>query len=220
MQDNNKNNNKVENINNIPNPFRLTKFYDTVDDINKLPENSICEIAIIGRSNAGKSSLLNTLTDQHKLAFTSKMPGRTQHINYFSIANKEGVFLIDLPGYGYAKVPEKIRVKWSFLLGSYLHDREQLYGLILIMDARHPLKELDYKMLECVKFTNRKLHIVLSKSDKLTYQESLKTIKFVKEQLDINAYKNYTIQLFSSLKKTGMSELLTCLNLWLTEIDA
>ena len=135
--------------------FKQAKFFTTVNDIFHLPINSTKEIAIVGRSNAGKSSLLNTLTNQNKLAFTSKTPGRTQHINYFNLS-EDGVFLVDLPGYGYAKVPESIRLHWMTLLGKYLSTRSEIVGLVLIMDSRHPLKDLDYKMLNFFAITFRK----------------------------------------------------------------
>ncbi len=194
--------------------FKQAKFFDTVNDLKTLPESSIKEIAIVGRSNAGKSSLLNRLTNQNKLAFTSKTPGRTQHINYFSIA-EEGIFLVDLPGYGYAKVPEKIRTHWVGLLGKYLENREPLIGLVLIMDSRHPLKELDYKMLEFFGVTGKPIHIVLSKSDKLNNQEKNQVLKFVKTTLDAEGFTNFSVQLFSSLKRTGIEELELELNRWL-----
>jgi GTP-binding protein len=194
--------------------FRTAKFYTTVNDLKSLPPESVQEVAIVGRSNAGKSSLLNTLTDQNKLAFTSKTPGRTQHINYFNVG-ANGLFLVDLPGYGYAKVPEKIRLHWVQLLGDYLQTRQQLCGLVLIMDARHPLRELDYQMLQFFKTTGKTVHLVLSKADKLTYQEKIKTLKLVKDQLDADGYVNYTLQLFSALKKTGVDELVEVLNSWL-----
>ena len=200
------------------NNFREAKFYTTVNDLNSLPNASIREVAIVGRSNAGKSSLLNTLTDQNKLAFTSKTPGRTQHINYFSIdgIGANGMFLVDLPGYGYAKVPEKIRTHWVQLLGDYLQSRSQLCGLVLIMDSRHPLRDLDYQMLQFFKTTGKTVHLVLSKADKLTHQEKIKTLQAVKAQLASDGYTNYSIQLFSAFKKTGVDELVTVLNSWLT----
>lgn len=188
------------------NHYKQVKFFDTVNDLNSLPKQSIKEIAIAGRSNAGKSSLINTLTNQTRLAYTSKTPGRTQFINYFSLTN-EGFFLVDLPGYGYAKVPEKIREHWVMLLGNYLATRDPLIGLVLIMDSRHPLKELDYKMLKFFGATGKPIHIVLSKSDKLNHQEKTKVLKFVNTELKEKGFTNFSIQLFSSLKKTGIEEL-------------
>lgn len=194
--------------------YKQAKFFTTVNDLESLPMESVKEIAFAGRSNAGKSSLINTLTNQNRLAYTSKTPGRTQHINYFSIP-EEGIFLVDLPGYGYAKVPENVRKHWVRLLGEYLAGRDPLIGLILIMDSRHPLKDLDYTMLEYFEATGKPLHIVLSKADKLTIQEKTKTLEFVKKQIEHDGFKNFSVQLFSSSKKIGVPELEAVLDGWL-----
>jgi GTP-binding protein len=196
--------------------FKQAAFFTTVNDIKSLPIESIKEIAIAGRSNAGKSSMLNTLTNQTRLAYTSKTPGRTQHINYFSIP-EEGIFLVDLPGYGYAKVPEAVRTHWVTLLGEYLAKRDPLIGLVLIMDSRHPLKELDYKMLAFFGATGKPIHIVLSKADKLNNQEKVQTIQFVNKQLTEGGFTNFSVQLFSSSKKTGVPELEQVLDGWLAD---
>jgi GTP-binding protein len=195
--------------------FKQAKFYNTVNDLRQLPKISNLEIAIVGRSNAGKSSLLNTLTNQNKLAFTSKTPGRTQHINYFTIDKDDNIFLVDLPGYGYAKVPESIRSHWVNLLGDYLKNREQLVGLVLIMDIRHPLKDLDLNMINFFSVRRRPIHIVLSKSDKISKNDNINTIKKVEQYLKGICLKNYTLQTFSSLKKIGVEELNNTLNSWL-----
>lgn len=195
--------------------YKQAQFFNTVNDLHSLPIQSIKEIAIAGRSNAGKSSMLNTLTNQTRLAYTSKTPGRTQHINYFSIP-EEGVFLVDLPGYGYAKVPEAVRAHWVTLLGEYLAHREPLVGLVLIMDSRHPLKELDYTMLRYFGATGKPIHIILSKSDKLNNQEKTKVLSFVKTSLTEYGFTNFTVQLFSSLKKIGVPELEEVLDTWLS----
>ncbi len=192
--------------------FKQAKFYTTVNDLKSLPFSEK-EIAIVGRSNAGKSSLLNTLTNQNRLAYTSKTPGRTQHINYFELA--ENTYIVDLPGYGYAKVPEAIRLHWVGLLGDYLQFRKEIIGLVLIMDSRHPLKDLDVRMIEFFASTNKPLHIVLSKVDKLTHQERIATLKKVREQLASFGLVNLSVQLFSSPKKMGVTELEDKLNDWL-----
>lgn len=127
------------------NLFQNAKFFTTVNHLKDLPDTPL-EIAFVGRSNAGKSSAINTLTNHVRLAYVSKTPGRTQHINFFELQN--GNFMVDLPGYGYAQVPEAVRAHWVNLLGDYLQQRKQLIGLVLIMDARHPLKELDIRMLD------------------------------------------------------------------------
>ncbi len=195
--------------------YTQAKFFTTVNDLEHLPNESIAEIAVCGRSNAGKSSLINTLTNQTRLAFTSKTPGRTQHINYFSL-NIANTFLVDLPGYGYAKVPEAIRIHWQGLIGQYLQQRKQLLGLVLIMDSRHPLKDLDYKMLEFFAVTNKPVHIVLSKVDKLNNQEKTATLRLVKQQLTNDGFTNFSVQLFSSPKRSGIKELESILNNWLS----
>ncbi|MFN7094039.1 MAG: ribosome biogenesis GTP-binding protein YihA/YsxC [Burkholderiales bacterium] len=194
--------------------YPQAKFHITVNDLQHLPASSNKEIAIVGRSNAGKSSLLNTLTNQNRLAYTSKTPGRTQHINYFALED-EGIFLVDLPGYGYAKVPEKIRKHWITLLGDYLQKRQPLVGLVLIMDSRHPLKDLDYQMLEFFGSTGKPIHIILSKADKLTTQEKAKVLQLVRTQLNNDGFTNYTVQLFSSPKRLGIEELEAVLTNWL-----
>ena len=126
--------------------FQNATFYTSVNDTQDLPQHSGIEIAFAGRSNAGKSSAINTLTNRSRLAFVSKTPGRTQQINFFKLDAEQ--FLVDLPGYGYAKVPHSIRQHWEKLLSNYLQTRESLKGLVLIMDIRHPLKSLDIQMLE------------------------------------------------------------------------
>ncbi|BEV72536.1 ribosome biogenesis GTP-binding protein YihA/YsxC [Paludibacterium sp. THUN1379] len=168
------------------------------------------EVAFVGRSNAGKSSAINTLANRTRLAFVSKTPGRTQHINFFDLGDER--YLVDLPGYGYAEVPEAVRRHWVELLGRYLQTRSSLIGLLLIMDARHPLKELDQHMLEYFRVTQRPVHILLSKADKLSRQEQSKTLAAVKSALA--DYPGVTVQLFSSLKKTGIDEVETVVAGW------
>ena len=196
--------------------FHQAKFYITVNDLKSLPKTNY-EIAIVGRSNAGKSSLLNTLTNQTRLAFTSKTPGRTQHINYFEICS--GIHLVDLPGYGYAKVPEAIREHWVHLLGDYLQYRKEIAGLVLIMDSRHPLKELDWQMIKFFSATNKPLHIVLSKADKLTNQEKIQTLTKVKKELIDFGVNQLSLQLFSAPKRQGIDELADKLNQWLVNSE-
>jgi GTP-binding protein len=187
--------------------YQQVSFFTTVNDLGSVPTESIKEVAIVGRSNSGKSSLINTLTNKTRLAFTSKTPGRTQHINYFSLENEEGVFLVDLPGYGFAQVPEKIRAHWIEMLSGYLQTRKPLVALVIIMDSRHPLRELDYKMLEFFSITGKPIHIVLSKVDKLNQTEKAKCLALVKSELLKEGYNNYTVQLFSSPKRIGIEEL-------------
>src|SRR4030066_134517 len=139
------------------------------------------EIAFAGRSNAGKSSAINTLVDHNRLAFVSKTPGRTQQINFFSLPG--GAFLVDLPGYGYAKVQRELRAHWEQLLSTYLQTRGSLFGMVLIMDTRHPLTPLDGQMLNWFASTGKPVHVLLSKSDKLSRQEGQKTLGAVRASL-------------------------------------
>lgn len=192
--------------------FQNAKFYTTVNHLKDLPDTP-AEIAFVGRSNAGKSSAINTLTNHTRLAFVSKTPGRTQHINFFELPN--GGFMVDLPGYGYAQVPEAIRTHWVKLLGDYLQTRRQLIGLILIMDARHPLKELDVRMLDFFALTGRPVHILLSKADKLSKNEQMKTLSAVKKALKpFTERQEVGVQLFSSLKKQGIEEVDAVVRQW------
>lgn len=186
------------------NLFQNAQFYTTVNHLKDLP-NTSAEIAFVGRSNAGKSSSINTLCNHVRLAYVSKTPGRTQHINFFELSN--GHFMVDLPGYGYAEVPEAVRKHWVQLLGQYLQTRQQLIGLVLIMDCRHPLKPLDVQMLDFFAQTGRPVHILLSKSDKLSKNEQIKTLSSVKKLLKpFMERQEISVQLFSSLKKQGVDE--------------
>ncbi|MGB4881830.1 MAG: ribosome biogenesis GTP-binding protein YihA/YsxC [Neisseria sp.] len=194
------------------NLFQNAKFFTTVNHLKDLP-NTSAEIAFVGRSNAGKSSAINTLTNHVRLAYVSKTPGRTQHINFFELPN--GYFMVDLPGYGYAKVPEAIRTHWVQLLGNYLQKRRQLIGLVLIMDIRHPLRALDIKMLDFFHTTNQPVHILLSKADKLSKSDQINTLSAVKKSLKpFMERQQVSIQLFSSLKKQGIEEVNTVVHEW------
>ena len=194
------------------NLFQNSKFFTTVNHLKDLPDTP-AEIAFVGRSNAGKSSAINTLTNHVRLAYVSKTPGRTQHINFFELEN--GNFMVDLPGYGYAQVPEAIRAHWVKLLGDYLQQRRQLIGLILIMDSRHPLKALDIQMLDFFHITGRPVHILLSKADKLSKNDQIKTLAAVKKSLKpYTERQKISVQLFSSLKKQGMDEVNQVVGSW------
>lgn len=198
--------------------FSQAAFYTTVNHLKDLPQHGGLEVAFVGRSNAGKSSAINTLANHTRLAFTSKTPGRTQHLNYFSLGNDN--FLVDLPGYGYAKVPPDVQRHWEQLLGEYLQTRKQLAGLVIIMDARHPLTELDENMLDWFAPTGKPVHILLTKSDKLSRQQATLTLSRVRTHLsghfgsgitpagghESSPIPQCTVQLFSSLKKIGMEE--------------
>ena len=194
--------------------FSQAAFYTTVNHIRDLPLHGGKEVAFVGRSNAGKSSAINTLANHVRLAYTSKTPGRTQHLNYFSLG--ENNFLVDLPGYGYAKVPPDVQRHWEALLNEYLQTREALCGLVVIMDSRHPLQPLDEQMLEWFSETCKPVHILLTKSDKLSRQQSIKTFREVTTYLKEH-FPFCTVQLFSSLKKLGTDEAEAVIAGWLAE---
>ncbi len=187
-------------------------FHTTVAHLRDLPADSCVEVAFAGRSNAGKSSAINTLVGRVRLAFVSKTPGRTQHLNYFALG--QGRYLVDLPGYGYAKVPVDIRAQWEGLIAPYLQHRSPLAGLILIMDVRHPLTELDRRMIGWMLPGGRPIHVLLSKADKLSRQESIHTLRTVNKAL-AEFGGQISAQLFSSLKKTGIEEAEAVLGRWL-----
>ncbi len=187
-------------------------FYITVAGVRDLPADSLAEVAFAGRSNAGKSSAINTLCNHKRLAFVSKMPGRTQHLNFFRV--ETGRFLVDLPGYGFARAPKDQKHVWQALIGGYLADRPQLAGLVLIMDCRHPLTELDRSLLEWFRPAGKPVHVLLSKSDKLARgagQQTLRRVRADLAEMGLNA----TVQLFSSLKRDGAEEAEAILRDWL-----
>ncbi|HET7062202.1 MAG TPA: ribosome biogenesis GTP-binding protein YihA/YsxC [Nitrosospira sp.] len=192
--------------------FHKAAFYTTVNRIADLPPANGIEIAFAGRSNAGKSSAINSLARQGRLAFVSKTPGRTQHINFYQLGG--GRFLVDLPGYGYARVPAPIRNHWRQLISTYLQTRTSLHGMVLIMDARHPLTPLDRQMLAWYAATQKPVHILLAKSDKLSRQQAENTLKEVGAFLAEN-YPQCTVQLFSSLTGKGVDEASAVLCAWL-----
>ncbi len=195
-----------------PNPFRLASFLTSANQLNQLPPDEGLEVAFAGRSNAGKSSALNTLTDQRSLARTSKTPGRTQLINFFIIDEQRR--LVDLPGYGYAKVPEAVKRHWQQVLADYLRVRRCLRGLILLMDIRHPLKEFDRQMLDWCTHQQMPVHILLTKADKLKRGPAGNTLQQVRKTLKTD-YPLATVQLFSSLDKQGVEQAREKLAEWL-----
>lgn len=197
-----------------PTLFRHAVFETSVAKSGNLPRPSADapEIAFAGRSNAGKSSALNTLAGHTRLAFVSKTPGRTQLINFFRLQN--GARLVDLPGYGYAAVPLEVRKQWQGLLEHYLRRRENLIGLVLIMDARRPLTDLDTQMIDWFVPTANPIHILLSKADKLSRQEAASILREVRKTVGVYG-EQITVQLFSSLKKTGIEEAERVIGSWL-----
>lgn len=192
--------------------FQNAEFYISAHDLKDLPPPSGLEVAFAGRSNAGKSSALNTLANHNRLAFVSKQPGRTQLINFFTLGNDR--HLVDLPGYGYAKVPEHMRKHWQSVLSSYLMERSSLCGLVLVMDCRHPLTPLDRQMLDWFSYNAKPVHVLLTKSDKLSRNEANQTLMRVRKEIQ-QTWGECTIQLFSSLKKQGVEEAEKVIGAWL-----
>jgi GTP-binding protein len=190
--------------------FSRVAFCKSVADLADLPQSD-GEIAFAGRSNAGKSSALNTLAGR-RLAFVSKTPGRTRLINFYGVDERR--FLTDLPGYGYARVPAAARADWESLLGGYLKTRAQLRGLALIMDVRHPLTELDRRMLAWFLPTGKPVHVLLTKADKLSRSAALQTLARVQRELS-GLGPGLSAQLFSSLKRSGVEDAEAVFAAWL-----
>jgi GTP-binding protein len=191
------------------NPFQTARFQLSASQLRQLPQDVGSEVAFAGRSNAGKSSALNAICAQHGLARTSKTPGRTQLLNVFTL--DDGRRLVDLPGYGYAKVPEDMRDHWRKLIDSYLRDRASLRGVVLIMDSRHPLKEFDRQMLTYCTGIQRPCLVLLTKADKLSRSEGAKTLAVVRKECAAQGWTS-RIQLFSAQAKTGLDEARTSLD--------
>jgi len=175
----------------------------SVHDPRELPRPSVAEIAFAGRSNAGKSSAINTLTGRRRLAYVSKTPGRTQLINFFSLDGR--AYLVDLPGYGYAGVPGEVRRHWGTLVGEYIANRESLAGVVIVMDVRHPLTPLDRELIAWLREARRPAHVLLTKADKLSKQAARATLERVRRELK-DLWPESTAQLFSSLKGEGIDE--------------
>ncbi|MCV6637952.1 ribosome biogenesis GTP-binding protein YihA/YsxC [Candidatus Albibeggiatoa sp. nov. NOAA] len=190
--------------------YQQAQFLTSANHIKQLPEDAGYEVAFAGRSNSGKSSAINVLTNQKSLARTSKTPGRTQLINLFDLDAERR--LVDLPGYGFAKVPQAVKLHWQKVLERYLNERQCLKGLILLMDIRHPLTEFDMQMLEWCQYVGLPAHVLLTKSDKLGTNKAKNSLQQVKSRL--KTLDNTSIQLFSALKRTGIAELQTCLDQW------
>lgn len=202
------------------NRYQNAHFLTSAAKLSQCPPEEGAEVAFAGRSNAGKSSAINVLTNQRSLARTSKTPGRTQLINYFKVDDTHR--LVDLPGYGYAKVSVQVKLGWQKSLEEYLEQRQCLAGLILLMDIRHPLKEFDCQMLDWCVDSGMPVHILLTKSDKLKRGQASSALLQVKRHIKsiTSALVGDTpieasAQLFSSLNKTGVDELIMVLDRWL-----
>lgn len=197
--------------------YRKAAFSTSAAKLAQCPDDEGWEVAFAGRSNAGKSSAINSLTNNKKLAKTSKTPGRTQLINFFELSDSQR--LVDLPGYGFAKVPKAVKVEWVKQLENYLAKRQCLRGMILLMDVRHPLQPFDQQMLDWALAAYMPVHILLTKADKLKRGPASSTLLKVQSQL--KAHQDLvSVQLFSALKHTGHKELIQVLDGWLTAGDA
>jgi GTP-binding protein len=197
--------------------FQNATYLASAHRLEDLPPAGEPEVAFAGRSNAGKSSAINALANRTRLAFVSKTPGRTQQINFFRLEG--GGLLVDLPGYGYAKVPETLRRHWEHTLSRFLQTRSSLCGLVLVMDARHPLTERDEMMLGWFLPTGRPVHILLTKADKLTRHEAALTLESVRARLKPLG-RSATAQLFSSPGRSGVAAAEEVISGWLVAAGA
>jgi GTP-binding protein len=194
--------------------LHTAKFLTTAPQLHFLPELDVPEIAFVGRSNAGKSTCINTLTQQKQLAFASKKPGRTQHINLFSLG-KQGItdaVLTDLPGYGYAAVPKQDKIRWQQVMANYLVSRKNLKGIVLMCDPRHGMTELDEILLDVIRprvEEGLKFLVILTKADKLTRSEGAKVLSITKLQAG-----GGDVMLFSATKRTGIDDVAKLLWRW------
>ena len=191
--------------------YRKAFYQVSAEKVSQCPDDTGYEVAFAGRSNAGKSSAINTLTDNKKLARISKTPGRTQLLNFFQL--DEDRRLVDLPGYGYAKVPESMKIKWQKNLNAYLQERNSLRGLVLVMDLRHPLQDYDTMIIDWAIAGNLPLHLLLTKADKLKPNAARSQLFKIQKQVEVYG-PGITLQLFSSLKKSGKQELEAVLDNW------
>lgn len=194
-----------------PGRYSHARFMLSIPDPQQAPPDAGYEVAFAGRSNAGKSSALNALTQRKSLARTSKTPGRTQHLVFFELDGERR--LVDLPGYGFAKVPEKVRRHWGLAMETYLSGRESLRGLVLMMDVRHPLTDFDKQMLQWCQHARMPVHILLTKADKLKRGPAMSTL--LKVQKTLAEQHNVSVQLFSALKHTGVEQARAVLDAWL-----
>ena len=195
------------------NPLQSAQYLLSVHQPSQLPVDSLCEVAVVGRSNAGKSSALNAICAQGKLARTSKTPGRTQQLVYFQVAPQR--YLVDLPGYGYAEVPGALRDHWRGLIDGYLRQRQSLRALMIVMDIRHPLRPFDQMMLEYAGPRGLAVHVLLTKADKLPRGQQAKALQAVSKELE----PTVGVQLFSASSKLGVEQARDVLANWL-ELNA
>lgn len=195
--------------------YHKTHFMTSAANIHQLPKDEGMEIAFAGRSNAGKSTALNALTNQKNLARTSKTPGRTQLINLFEVEPQYK--LVDLPGYGYAAVPEQMKLQWQKSLGEYLQHRECLKGVVILMDIRHPLKDLDQQMIEWAVSSDLPVLLLLTKADKLSQSARSKQAKMVREAI-LPFQGDVQVEAFSAQNKIGIDKLAAKLDFWFSSL--
>lgn len=193
--------------------YHRASFLASASRLNNAPMDQGLEVAFAGRSNSGKSSAINTITQQKALARVSKTPGRTQLLNFFVLDDERR--LVDLPGYGYAKVPEGMHKSWGAMIENYLSQREALKGVFLIMDIRHPLTDFDNRMIEWCQHYRLSVHATLTKCDKLSRGAALDVLNKVRHTLGSRFDDAVSVQLFSSLKRVGIDEAHAVLDTWL-----
>ncbi|WP_374557898.1 ribosome biogenesis GTP-binding protein YihA/YsxC [Thermomonas sp.] len=198
-----------------PNPFARAQYLLAAHNFRQLPPDGGFEVAFAGRSNAGKSSALNALCQQNALARVSKTPGRTQQLVFFGLPPHENKYLVDLPGYGYAKVPQELQAHWQAFLDGYFGSRDALRGLVVVMDVRHPLKEYDRQMLGYAMRRGLPAHVILTKADKLGRGAAGNTLQAVRMELQRSFADSVTVQLFSGESKQGVDELRAVVAQWL-----
>lgn len=198
-----------------PNPFARAQYLLAAHNYRQLPPDGGFEVAFAGRSNAGKSSALNALCQQNALARVSKTPGRTQQLVFFGLPPHEDKYLVDLPGYGYAKVPQDLQAHWQAFLEGYFGSRDALRGLVVVMDVRHPLKEYDRQMLGYAMRRGLPAHVILTKADKLGRGAAGNTLQAVRMELSRSFADSVSVQLFSGESKQGVDELRAVVAGWL-----
>ena len=198
-----------------PNPFARAQYLLAAHTPRQLPPDGGFEVAFAGRSNAGKSSALNALCQQNALARVSKTPGRTQQLVFFGLPPHEEKYLVDLPGYGYAKVPQDLQAHWQAFIADYLETRQALRGLVVVMDIRHPLKDYDRQMLGYAVRRGLPAHAILTKADKLGRGAAGNTLQAVRLELSQAFGDSVSVQVFSGEKKTGVDDLRAVVARWL-----
>ena len=198
-----------------PNPFARAQYLLAAHNYRQLPPDGGFEVAFAGRSNAGKSSALNALCQQNALARVSKTPGRTQQLVFFGLPPHENKYLVDLPGYGYAKVPQDLQAHWQAFLEGYFGSRDALRGLVVVMDVRHPLKDYDRQMLGYAMRRGLPAHVILTKADKLGRGAAGNTLQAVRMELSRSYADSVSVQTYSAESKAGVDELRGVLARWL-----